>query len=198
MIHGTRGRSLREQLANPEGSIWLTIAGDILPKVRRELRRRFGIERRWISPEDAVLSACRTFFRRLQGGQAASYPLDTLDDLEALLFVVAHRKLVSAIRVNDRESRHAPRVMGARREAVEEPDEISVFLIDLLDQLLETDYERAIFREKMKGTRERLIAEILHRADGVPWSRYMVREAWRRFRKRARRRIAEVVEAMEN
>jgi hypothetical protein len=196
MTHGALGSSLKEQLIDPTGSIWLTIAGDVLPRVRCELRRRFGIDRRWISPDDAVLSACRTLFRRLQAGQGASYPLETLDDLESLLFAVAHHKLISALRVKEREARHAPRVVEARHEVVEEPDQISAFLIELMDQLLEDDYERTIFREKMNGSNEQTIAELLCRTSGVPWSKYMVREAWRRFRKRARRRIGALVKGM--
>jgi hypothetical protein len=196
MTHGAPGSSLKEQLTDPGGNIWLTIAGDVLPRVRSELRRRFGIERRWISPDDAVLSACRTLFRRLQAGQGASYPLETLDDLESLLFAVAHHKLISALRIKERESRHAPWVVEARNEVVEEPDQISNSLVELMDQLLEGDYERTIFREKMNGSNEQTIAELLHRANGVPWSKYMVREAWRRFRKRARRRIGALVKGM--
>jgi len=193
MAHGAIGSSLKEQLSDPTGSIWLTIAGDVLPRVRSELRRRFGIERRWISPDDAVLSACRTLFRRLKSGQGASYSLETLDDLESLLFAVAHHKLISALRIKERESRHAPRVVEARHEIVEQPDQISVSLVELMDQLLEDDYERTIFREKMNGSNELAIAELLRRTSGVPWSKYMVREAWRRFRKRARRRIGAFV-----
>ena len=37
MTRGAIGSSIKEQLADPEGSIWLTIAGDVLPRVRREL-----------------------------------------------------------------------------------------------------------------------------------------------------------------
>ena len=119
--------------------------------------------------------------------------METFDDLESLLFAVAHHKLVSALRIKERESRHAPRVADARRELDDEPDQISVSLVELLDQLLEDDYERMIFREKMNGSNEQTIAELLRRSSGVPWSKYMVREAWRRFRKRARRRIGAFV-----
>jgi len=196
ITHGAPGSSLKEQLTDPRGRIWLIIAADVLPKVRCELRRRFGIERRWISPDDAVLSACRTLFRRLQAGQGASYSLETLDDLESLLFAVAHHKLISALRIKGRESRHASRVVDARREIVQEPDEIGASLVELLDQLLEDDYERTIFREKMNGSNEQAIAELLRQSSGVPWSKYMVREAWRRFRKRARRRIGALVRGM--
>src|SRR4051794_8070988 len=163
MTHGAPGSSLKEQLTVPMGRIWLAIAGDVLPGVRCELRRRFGIERRWISPDDAVLSAWRTFFRRLRSGQGASYPLESLDDLESLLFAVAHHKLISALRIKERESRHAPRVVEARHEIGEEPDQISVSLVELMDQLLEDDYERTIFREKMNGSNEQTIAELLRR-----------------------------------
>jgi hypothetical protein len=196
MTNGALRSSLKEQLTDPTGRIWLTIAGDVLPRVRCELRRRFGIERRWISTDDAILSACRTLFRRLQGGQGASYPLETLDDLESLLFAVAHHKLISALRIKKRESRHAPRIVESRQEIVEEPEQISVSLAELIDQLLEDDYERTIFREKMSGSNEQSIAELLFRSSGVPWSKYMVREAWRRFRKRARRRIGALVKGM--
>jgi hypothetical protein len=193
MTHGAIGSSLKEQLTDPTGSIWLTIAGDVLPRVRCELRRRFGIDRRWVSSDDAVLSACRTLFRRLRSGQGASYPLETLDDLESLLFAVAHHKLISSFRIKERELKHAPRVVDARLAVVEEPEQISVSLVELMDQLLEDDYERTIFREKMNGSNEQTIAELLRATSGVPWSKYMVRETWRRFRKRARRRIGALV-----
>src|SRR4051794_35462569 len=110
MTRGAIGSSIKEQLTDPEGSIWLTIAGDILPRVRRELRRRYGIDRRWLSSDDAVLSAFRTLFRRLHAGKVSSYPLKSLDDLESLLFAIAHRKLISAYRIKQRETRHAPQV----------------------------------------------------------------------------------------
>jgi DNA-directed RNA polymerase specialized sigma24 family protein len=192
------GSSIKEQLTDPDGSIWLTIAGDILPRVRRELRRRYGIDRRWLSSDDAVLSAFRTLFRRLHAGKASSYPLESLDDLESLLFAIAHRKLISAYRTKQRETRHAPQVVEVRRVLGVDADELSVSLVELIDQLLEVDYERTIFREKMNGSNEQTIAQLLHRESGVPWSKYMVREAWRRFRKRARRQIGALVNEMNS
>jgi hypothetical protein len=189
MTQGAIGSSIKEQLADPEGSIWLTIAGDVLPRVRRELHRRYGIDRRWLSSDDAALSAFRTLFRRMHSGKANSYPLESLDDLESLLLAIAHRKLVGAYRIKQRETRHAPRVVEVRRAVGVDLRELSVALVELMDQLLETDYERIILREKMNGSKEQAIAEVLRRNSGVPWSKYMVREAWRRLRKRARQRL---------
>ena len=73
------------------------------------------------------------------------------------------------------------------------PIRCNVSLVELMDQLLEDDYERTIFREEMNGSNEQTIAELLRRTSGVPWSKYMVSEGWRRFRKRARRRIGALV-----
>jgi DNA-directed RNA polymerase specialized sigma24 family protein len=197
MTRGAIGSSIKDQLTDPEGSIWLTIACDVLPRVRRELRRRYGIDRRWLSSDDAVLSAFRTLFRRMHSGKANAYPLESLDDLESLLFAIAHRKLIGAYRTRQRETRHAPQVMELRRAVGVDLRELSVALVELMDQLLEADYERTILREKMNGSKELAIAEVLRRNSGVPWSKYMVREAWRRFRKRARRRLGWLLDDMD-
>jgi hypothetical protein len=169
MTRGAIGSSIKEQLTDPEGNIWLTIAGDVLPRVRRELRRRYGIGRRWLSSDDAVLSAFRTLFRRLRAGKLNSYTLESLEDLESLLFVIAHRKLMSAYRTEQRETRHAPQVVEVRRVLGVDADELSVSLVELMDQLLEADYERTIFREKMNGSNEQTIDRRLHRERGVAW-----------------------------
>jgi hypothetical protein len=73
---------------------------------------------------------------------------------------------------------------------------ILAFLIELMDQLLEADYEKTIFREKMNGSNEQTIADLLRQSSGVRRSKSMVREAWRRFRKRARRPIGALVKAV--
>ena len=46
---------------------------------------------------------------------------------------------------------------------------LSVALVELIDQLLEADYERIILREKMNGSKELAIAEFLpHETAGFP------------------------------
>jgi DNA-directed RNA polymerase specialized sigma24 family protein len=133
----------------------------------------------------------------MHAGKANSYPLESLDDLESLLFAIAHRKLINAYRTKQRETRHAPQVVEVRRVAGVDLPELSVALVELMDQLLEADYERIILREKMNGSKELAIAEVLRRNSGVPWSKYMVREAWRRLRKRARRRFGWMLDEMD-
>ena len=126
---GRLGSSLKEQLTVPMGRIWLAIAGDVLPGCAASCAGGSGIERRWISPDDAVLSACRTFFRRLGRGRGPPTRWKALDDLESLLFAVAHHKLISATTpTKERESRHVPRVVEVRHEIVEEPDQMQRFL----------------------------------------------------------------------
>ena len=189
MDHEMGQSSLKNRLTLSDEAVWLIVAEQILPRVRRELTRRFGVDRRWVNAEDAALSACRTVYRRLKTGQAATYPIENLDDLEILLFAIAHRKLVDAIRATARESRHASRVADVQHVIEAESEQIREHLIERVEQLLETDAERMIFREKMSGATEEAIAGILCKSSGVPWSKYMVREAWRRFRQRIGRQV---------
>jgi DNA-directed RNA polymerase specialized sigma24 family protein len=190
---------LKDRLGNSDTDVWLVVAGVILPRVREGLRWRFGVETRWVSADEAVHSAVRTVLRRLKSGQAASYPLETLDDLEAVLYAIARRKLIDSLRATSREARLAPRVLDRRAGGDGDgdggnADQISESLLDLVGRLLKSDAERTIFREKMRGAGESAIAETLRTETGVPWSKFMVREAWRRFRARARRRINDLLE----
>jgi hypothetical protein len=194
MSSESSGDSLKDRLSNSDQDVWLVVAGDVLPRVREGLRKRFGVESRWVSADEAVISAVRTILRRLKNGQAASYPLETLDDMEAVLHAIARRKLIDAYRATSMEVKHAARVLDTRAEARNDADQVSRSLLDLVSRLLKSDFERTIFREKMNGAGETAIAETLRNETGVPWSKFMVREAWRRFRQRARKQIALLLE----
>ena len=199
--------SLSSRLRQRDEAAWEVVFREIVPKAAAKIRGKLGPDARWMSAEEAVASACRTTFRRLQEGLLAN-GLSSYDDLLNLLVVVARNKLIDALRKGIAEekweasARHD--AQGAEADnARESPVLRAIFLAEVdrkmdeslakLDATLADDTERLVFLAKLDGLTEREIVARVEAEIGGRMTVFMVREHWRTIRARSRRLFPELL-----
>src|SRR5262249_35460847 len=131
MPNDPAGESLRARLLRGDEAAWAVIYDEIVPKVRATIRGRCGPGKPWMDTEDAVHSACRTTFRRLQEGLIA-HCLAHWDDVLRLLVAVARNKVVDPLRRAEIEAKWQATAQaeadGGGRTDVQRPGESSVLI----------------------------------------------------------------------
>ena len=99
---------LADQLREADATVWREVENEVMPRVLAALRRRFGAGRHWQDLEGFARSAQRAAWRLLiQGRCDPLEELQSLDQLEGWLVLVASRKFSDALRRAGRETAHA-------------------------------------------------------------------------------------------
>src|SRR4051794_20662917 len=184
--------SIRARLLRGDELTWSRVHAESVPRARAAIRRKFGPDRRYLGAEDVVDSALGTILRRLKLARLVD-GLNSWDDLQGLLVVVASRKLIDMLRkARAEEAREGRHQDDKDRDAADLPvleqfykEEGERAMDERLKQLhdaLRDDTERIVFRGKLDRLKEEEIAQRVEAETGGRMTVYMVRETWRVIR----------------
>ncbi len=181
--------------ANDEAA-WNHIETKVLPKIIRALQRKFGPGRLWHDLEGFARSAERTGYRRLQErADPRLEKLESFDDFENWLVIVACNKFGMELRKAKVEEKHRPTLLRAallgEHEAALGLDQLEDIaaeeVVNRLSANLHDEKDKAVFHGKLTGKKEVVIA------DEVGKSTRWVRYAWARIQARLKREADENV-----
>src|SRR5438105_2846636 len=107
MAPSDSGKRFVEKLKARDEATWSYIETKVVPKVIKALQHFFGPGRGWHDLEGFVRSAERTAYRRLQEGTDATLEtLESYEDFENWLVIVARNKFAMALRKTKVEEKH--------------------------------------------------------------------------------------------
>jgi DNA-directed RNA polymerase specialized sigma24 family protein len=185
MSIGSKLPRLADQLREADVTDWRQVENDVMPRVLGALHRRFGPGRQWHDLEGFARSAQRAAWRLLvQGRYDPLEELESLEQLEGWLVLVASRKYSDALRRAGRETTHAPDVyrhMHDRAGLDNLGEQAAAAVIGELERCLEDETDRAVFRAKLEEKSEAEISLQLR------CSTRKVRGVWQRIRQRMAR-----------
>ena len=178
---------LADLLRANDDTTWRLVQIEVLPKVLQALTRRFGPGHHWKDLDDVAQSIQRTACRQLrEHADRQLEELETLEQFERWLVIVARNKLIKALRRAAIEKNHAPQLerllQNRQAESASSPlaelsREAADEMVGRLEALLPEE-DRPIFRGKLAQQNQVAIAARLGcstRTVTIRWKRIKAR-----------------------